>query len=505
LFNEKRNFNLTIKLDIIFLLILSVIALIVGVYLIVTAVLISKDGCIYIEHARNISTDPIGVCRRCSPGYSFIIYIVHQCVTLFGGGISLSTWIYCAQFANLLCRILAIVPLYFIGKFLVGSARSFWAILILIILPAPAVFGSDVLRDWPHILFLAWGFLFLIIGAKQEKWWVFGCAGVIAGFGYIVRPECAQIVIYGLLWLAFGWFWSGYNRMSRTKLVGAMLVLLAGFIFTAGPYQKIAGLPEKVKYLFSYFDPLLSQRIHNINLNNNNLAYNTAGLPGNISVAVLTLMNEININLFYFFTPPLWIGFYSRFRRELMTTNIERFFVSVFVVFNMSMLIILYCYWQYISARHCLPLVVFLIYYVPVGLEILANWFRNSLFRAIDVDPKRWFFVLLAVGLISCLPKIVRPMHIDKQGYRDAAKWLRENTKEEALIAVPDIRITFYAERKILMIYDGHVPEQADYVVGIVGNKNEKPEFDKNAKEEYSTWVDEHKKDKKLIVYRMNR
>lgn len=62
----------------------------------------------------------------------------------------------------------------------------------------------------------------------------------------------------------------------------------------------------------------------------------------------------------------------------------------------------------------------------------------------------------------------------DKRGYRTAAAWLRENTAREDLIAVPDSRISFHAERKGL-IYDAEPTTPAEYVVIIVKNENEKP------------------------------
>lgn len=208
------------KDNVINLLVLIFIASVIGVYLIATTVLIAKDGASYIERAKKLSSDPVGVVKEHPPGYPFLIFAAHKFVTLFTDSSSVFTWIYTAQGVTLLCRLIALIPLYLTGKFFVGSGRSFWAILILIILPYPAEFGSDALRDWPHILFLAAGFLFLLWGAKQGKWWMFGIAGLAGGLGYIVRPECAQLVIYGGLWLLIRLFLPTHN-MNRPQLVCA--------------------------------------------------------------------------------------------------------------------------------------------------------------------------------------------------------------------------------------------------------------------------------------------
>ena len=57
------------KRDIIHLMVLVAIALAIGVYLIVTTVLISKDGVFYIERAQQLPNDPIGVIKAHPPGY----------------------------------------------------------------------------------------------------------------------------------------------------------------------------------------------------------------------------------------------------------------------------------------------------------------------------------------------------------------------------------------------------------------------------------------------------
>jgi len=149
------------KDDIINLLILIIVASILGIYLIATTVLISKDGVYYIQRAQKLLSDPVGVIKEYPPGYQFLVFAAHKFVTLFTDNSSLFSWIYTAQSVTLLCRVLSLISLYFIGKLLVGSRRSFWGLLILIILPYPAEMGSDALREWPHIFFLSTGLLLL--------------------------------------------------------------------------------------------------------------------------------------------------------------------------------------------------------------------------------------------------------------------------------------------------------------------------------------------------------
>ncbi|MCH8120057.1 MAG: glycosyltransferase family 39 protein, partial [Planctomycetes bacterium] len=253
---NKDTTRLVEKHDFIYITILLAIALGIGVYLIATTVLIAQDGVYYIERAQKLSSDPVGIIKAHPPGYPFLIFAAHKFVTLFTDNPSVFTWIYSAQSVSLLCRVLSLIPLYFIGKLLVGSRRSFWGLLILIVLPYPAEFGSDVVREWPHILFLSTGLLFLIWGSRFGKWWMFAIAGLAAGLGHTIREECAQIVIYGTLWLLISLFLPR-GDISRLKAIRLTLILLIGFAIPAAPYMKVRGriLPPKLKSVISCNTP----------------------------------------------------------------------------------------------------------------------------------------------------------------------------------------------------------------------------------------------------------
>jgi hypothetical protein len=150
-------------------------------------------------------------------------------------------------------------------------------------------------------------------------------------------------------------------------------------------------------------------------------------------------------------------------------------------------------------------LVVFTIFYVPIGLQVSADWLANRLSKsrpASGKDCQWWFIILLIIGMIICLPKLLGRTGSDKPGYRTAATWLKENTTQDDLIATPDRRITFYAERKEL-IYETTLSGKAEYIVTIVKDENDVPDFAGNAQEQYSAWENERKKNKKIVIYKM--
>jgi len=496
------------KNDAINLLILLFIASLLGVYLITTTVLIAKDGVFYTERAQQFASDPIKIIKGHPPGYPFLIFAAHKFASLFSDGSSVYTWIHSAQSITLLCRLLALIPLYFIGKLLVGSRKSFWALLILVILPHSAKLGCEAVREWPYILFLSVGFLGLLIGANQPKWWIWGSVGLSTGLGYLIRYESMQLLVYGFIWLTLCMFWPKLCRLSRRKIFIALALLLIGFAIPTVPYMKCTGkiIPPKVKHIMKSlsFDTLPNKTdTPKVNAVGSN--YNVAEIVStNVLKAFGEIFKTIGENLMWFFMPALVIGFYCRFRGN--AEREELFLITAFVLVNVTMMVLRYSYIQpTVSKRWSLPLIMFTIFYIPVGLHVVGNWLESKfpMNKQKGDTPKEkrspWLLVLLLVGIGICIPKLLRPVRIEKQGYRDAAKWLKENTNPEDIIAVPDRRLYFYAERKGL-IYNKAVPKQAKYVVRIVKNGSE-PKFGRTVQEKYSVWVDRREKKKRIVIY----
>ncbi|MHC4617535.1 MAG: ArnT family glycosyltransferase [Planctomycetota bacterium] len=494
------------KRDLAQLAVLLLLGLGIGTYLIATSVVIAKDGVLYIEKARIFSTNPISVIRADPPfGYPFLIFIAHKLVSLFGESSSVYSWIYPAQSVTLLCRLLSLIPLYFIGKLLVGSDKSFWAILILVMLPRPAEFGSDVLRDWPHIFFLACGFWAILYGAEKRKWWAFGLAGFCAGLGYLVRPVCVQLVAYGTVWLVYC-FLKPAKTMTRTKTVPAMVLLLSGFLAVAIPYTKVKGtiLPPKVKGLMNSCaggDRFHAMQEWNPSAGGDRLPKHVE-VRANVFVdALYGICKDVGENLMWVFMVPWLIGVFHHFRSK--EANAGKFLLSLFIGVNVLLLFLRSTHFdKAMSKRYVLPLIAFTIFYVPAGLEILADKLSGLRPGKVRSRDQRWFYVLIVIGVGICLPKLFRPIGIDKGGYKDAAKWLRENAAADAIVAVPDRRILFYAQRKG-PVYGVKLPGRADYIMTITDKEKEEPDFGGAVQKEYSVWVNKRKlRGRKLVIYR---
>jgi len=495
--------------DIINVLILLTVALTVGTYLIVTTAIIAKDGVTFIKYARQFETAPIKTMANEFQhlGYPWLILMVHKVTDFLHENASIVSWIYCGQSVTLIFRLLAITTLYFIGKQLFGDKLSFWGVLILILLPKPAEYGSDALSDWPHLFFFTAGLLLLFKGAANKRWWIFGFAGLAAGAGYLIRPECAMLVVLGGLWLGLQLLWSK-RTMSINKVLPAIALLIIGFLIIAGPYMKLKGAIFPKKDVGRFTQDLQQEEVCLTSGQITSDATEASTFtPTNTVKAFGKLVGNIGETLMWFFVLALLIGMHKNFKAQKWHEP-EKFFVIAIIVLNVPVMIWLYCKHGYMSDRHTLPLLIIPILYVPVGLQELAIWLQDRFSKkaepsaAINRNERFWFLVLFLIGICICAPKLLRPIRIEKQGYRTAAKWLEANTDSAALIAVPDKRISFYAEREGLVYENGNIPEKAEYIVKV--SKKQKDEtalMESSGKVEYK-YVNKKKRGVNVIIYR---
>ena len=150
------------------------------------------------------------------------------------------------------------------------------------------------------------------------------------------------------------------------------------------------------------------------------------------------------------------------------------------------------------SGRHTLPLVVFTVFYTPSGLHVLADFLNKKLLK--KENSNLGFVILMVIGITICTPKLLRPLHQDKLLLRKASQWLSENTQSTDVIAVPDLRISFYSNRKGIDYKHHTLIQDVQYIVQI-SKKNEESLMGSPGKVEYK-YVNKNKRGVNVIIYK---
>jgi len=401
--------------------------------------------------------------RMDDPGLPLMISCWYRLLRCFGLREGELHWAMAGQSLVLVCRLLSLVPLYYLGRLLVGGKHAFWALLILVFLPWPAELGHDVLREWPHLLCLSAGLLFVLLAFTHQRIMLFLPAGLLAGLGHTVRPECAQVVLYAVIGLIVVLVRT-VSTLSRRKAVMGAALLVAGFAIVFAPYVHARGrvLPVKLAELLKDKGSAKAPA----NVPSNTLAptpsVEYAGFIPEALRGPAKLIQRLSENQYYYFFAFMLIGGYLFWLRP-GRHPFDKWLVATFIAFNFLMYTALEHNWGYISRRHALPLTVMTTFFVPLGVETFARLFSAKLNG--PARPRTGLFLILtSIGLVICLVKLAEPKgsHV---GLRKTAEYLKLNTPTDAIVAVPDSRIGFYADRT-RMLYDDQRPEGLwDYIV----------------------------------------
>ncbi len=476
------------------ILTLVLISLVLGIYLIATTVVISKDGVTYIERSQTVLSDFNQLVKAKAPiGFDMLIVGVHSGYSLFFKTQSLQSWILSAQICVLTCKILAMVSLYFFGRCFFNRKHVFISLLVLSFLPHPTQFGVDVIRDWPHILFLFTAMLFLTKGIRCSSAGYMAAAGIVCALGQIIRMECMQVMIYGLFMFVI-LFGSTVFKKKKLPKKHIWLFLLAGYLLVFIPYchkrEKIFPAKRIKTFLTDNHNPNSDERV-------------CAGDPVDETLlnATVNLAQTIMENFHYYFILPVGIGLYLRMCRKPKIMWKKNLLIGLFIGFNGVILLLLHLNHGYISRRHALPLCVMLSFHIPSGTYAIALYLTAKV-KETHPNLKKWASAFIVIGIVICLPKTVSPIGKGKEVYGEAAKWIETHTAPDDRFVTFDPRIPFYGNRSNWKLYNEKKrPEmEPDYLICVT--KNGIPSIDLPAQYVLAESFQHPNKEKGIQIFR---
>jgi hypothetical protein len=428
---------------------LAAIAAGIGVYLIATTVLIARDGLFYIDQARKLSGCLSGDLDNHLLGFPLMIAAFRQILEACGMPGGIRTWIVSAQAVALTARLLCLIPMYLIGKRFVGRRRSILGLLILILLPLPAEWGSDALRDFPSLLLLLTTLALLMSGAESGRVFPFALAGLACGIGIGIREELLQLVLYAILWFAWRIVIAG-NRADRGKQAASCLVFLAMVSAPVVLHVCASGgnIPVKTASLLRAV-----QGGAGPDATGNADPTDPADEELNVSDASYRIAQALGGNLHEYFYPFWVVGLICCLRKRGSTA--AKFFILAMMVGTLALLYLRYFYYEGgLSKRYLLPLSAGTIFFVPEGIRWVGLWgervmrAKNEMLSRTMRSKVRISTVLLVLGIAVCLPRLVRPIRWEKEYYRQAARYVAKVTKPDERVWASDRWICLYADRQ---------------------------------------------------------
>lgn len=424
------------------LLLLLLLCLSLGLYKAATLGSISNDSVIFLEIADQLKTSPTDAIKSNyqHPGFPAAILLVEKSIEWLTGSMSLHQKIMAGQIVNLFCRTITLGFLFYIFLHFGSRKTAFIGTLFVLLIPAYADNGSDVLSDWPNLMFMSVAFLSCLRGlSKAHPGW-FLLAGVAAGWAYWIRPEGLFLLIVTGIYFCIHIF----HAPNKLRCLACLLTMTISTCLITGPYMYYKGaiFPKKNVGTFSQqITPVTTIPDDNCGITPYRAQPFSLEDVKQCGYAVIHFLDK-TFNTIYLIIVPLFAAIiwkllsFNRLRRQ------ERF-LAIFIVLWLLMMIWLYSRTGYMSHRHIMPLLVFSFAWIQKGILLLALFFwkqRYHLHRKVSI--------LLVICAVIFIPKLIRPVRVEKSVYKRAGVWLSQNTPDAACLTVFDNRIGFYAQRK---------------------------------------------------------
>jgi hypothetical protein len=424
--NKAASFRLDVtKEDRKNLIILVSFGLLLRLYAFSQIYMISLDGAFqYIPVAKLFSQGDYlqALLQRQLPLYPFLI----SALSYITGDLEVS-----GQLISIIFSLLAVFPLYLIGKSLFGPRAGFWAAIFYIFHPLMLQSSVDVLKEGLLIFLLLssvyCSLRFLQEGERQWLIWTI----VLAIVGALVRVITLEVLLLMGLWLGYK---ALRERVRDRKLAHRYLwvVIVAIGVIAAFVIPGILGwefFVEKKPFIratsilhqwFVYELPRVSQ----------------------IGAGALTIIGTFVKKAYPI--PFLLALFGLGWRVRAQEFSAEEKYLALLI----GLLIIIFFPLLYASDRYLLPAIFLLYLWAGFGFVKL----RELLDRRFTRYPMVNATILIMVLLIASIPFALQPQRLDKIGRKEAGLWLREQVLSPPLILTDDPRVAYYAGGEYVLI-----------------------------------------------------
>ena len=191
----------------------------------------AQDGLKFLRIARDFQRRPwVDVIRGADqhPLYPALVAVVEPVVaTLLGRGPE--TWRIAAQTVAALASLALLAPLYGLTRDLFDARIARIAVLIYVVLPLPAAIGHDTLSDSLALCLALYALWLGEISLRSNGWKApLGC-GVVAGLGFLARPEVVVVpAAVGLTWVLRGGVRQPRIALAQISALGLSFLVLVG-------------------------------------------------------------------------------------------------------------------------------------------------------------------------------------------------------------------------------------------------------------------------------------
>jgi hypothetical protein len=435
------------------------------------------------------------------PGYPVLLLIVSWPIRHFLPAPNWEVMQLSAQLASALAGVALVIPMFYLGRSILGRNAAFWGTAIFQCLPVVSRVMADGLSEGTFLLFAVVTLLLAVRALSTNSKTLFALCGMCGGLAYLTRPE-GGLILAATGIVLFAMQASQFWRRSWGQFVacGASLVLAATAV--SSPYIYVIGSlttkptprailgtvqlkPQKseVKSQRSEggFSPLNDLKPPTLDLRRPMIASLFAVYaPDDLKKRGWWALKAVGIEVFkaaqYAIAVAALLGIYWCRRRLRVLPGAWMLLVlcllHALVLWRLAMLM------GYVSERHVLVLVLCSVFPAAAAIPIYSRWGtaqthwlwfgREATTQEILIGSSRFSVLLLICATLTGLPESLKTLHANRAGHRDAGLWLAEHADQSDPIIDPFCWAHYYAGRVFSEdnpppVPPGHVPTR--YVV----------------------------------------
>lgn len=452
-------------------------ALALKVWLVWQSTLFARDGVGFIEIAQCLGEQPWAEVIRQShqhPLYPINIWLTARVYEACSAeALANLDWQNCAHLANCWASLLAVVPMYFLGRRLGGRWVGFAGTLLFLLLPMPAGVLADTLSEGTYLLCLLLAAWAALLGFETRRLPWFGVAGLFGGLAFLARPEGAMVAVsVGTLLLAARAM--GHFSWRLTVFGGTWVLILT--LMVVGPYWLAnGGIGKKTTFKemlrISSVEEALSPSTAKAAVPLLLASRFQPGTDGqdwhHLTLVFLSreVLEEISRGFHYLALVPAVAGLVLACRRRGLRSS-----WACLLVLGMAGLNLLLLYWlawkaRYVSERHTLFIVLVGCWCAALAVQTGAAWcaVRWSVLRG----RARLLAALALLGLVTAsLHRATQPAHVQRLAHYEAGQWLRGQLRPGDEVIDPYGYVAFFAEQRT--IYKRKLPRSPENLTYLV-------------------------------------
>lgn len=455
-------------------------------YLFCNTEVTARDSVGYIRYALQLekkSWKDVLTHQHQHPGYPLAVLAASWPIRAFTGPPNPNNMRYAAQLASMVASVLLVIPLYALGRMLLGPAVAVLSVLMCQMLPVSSHHLGDGISEAVFLLMVVTALACGVAALRSGRLIGFARAGVATGLAYLVRPEGAMVLIALALALivrqsASQWRQSWkHTALQFTLAVSCGLVIGSPYFLTTGRFTNkptanaIIQGGEASRDEAGYrplFASLFAATTHRHEQ------------PVRRAMASARMLGtEITHILHYTGVVALIIGLVAVLPGLLRQR--EAYLPLILTGLQIGLVLALGWTVGYISDRHLMVPLITLAILSAAGIKV----FGEALAKQISWMRPSWPAIAFLLG---CLPGMLQPLHANRHGNHVAGLWLAQQVVDGDVVVDDHAWSHYYSG---LMFDEGKTPVlPADYIPRSywVMTRSKDQIVDKQRREQENVW-----------------